>query len=192
MKTVPRWATALIAIAAASLVALAATLVANGNDASPRTATARVSPTTAPATTTRDPAFPNALNVPPLLAPRTDDQGRKVFDLTVQQGTSHFLPGTSTQTWGVNGAYLGPTLRASQGDRVLIHVHNRLPGVTTMHWHGMHLPAVDDGGPHQPIAPGATWSPTWTIDQQAATLWYHPHPDGETADQVYRGVAGLF
>jgi FtsP/CotA-like multicopper oxidase with cupredoxin domain len=49
-----------------------------------------------------------------------------------------------------------------------------------------------DGGPHQPIAPGATWSPAWTIDQPAATLWYHPHPHGATAGQVYRGLAGMF
>src|SRR6266516_1018241 len=56
----------------------------------------------------------------------------------------------------------------------------------------MHLPARADGGPHQPIAPGATWSPTWTIDQPAATFWYHPHPHGETEDHVYRGLSGLF
>ena len=137
-------------------------------------------------------AFANPLKIPPLLTPRTDAQGRKVFDLALETGTSTFLPGTTTATWGVNGAYLGPTLQASRGDRVLIHVHNRLPEMTTMHWHGMHLPAVDDGGPHQMIAPGATWSPSWTIDQPAATLWYHPHPDGQTANQVYRGIAGLF
>jgi FtsP/CotA-like multicopper oxidase with cupredoxin domain len=56
----------------------------------------------------------------------------------------------------------------------------------------MHLPAAADGGPHQTIDPGATWTPSWEIDQPAATLWYHPHPHGETADHVYRGVAGLF
>ena len=64
--------------------------------------------------------------------------------------------------------------------------------MTTVHWHGMHLPAAADGGPHQPIEPGDTWTPSWEIDQPAATLWYHPHPHGETADHVYRGVAGLF
>jgi FtsP/CotA-like multicopper oxidase with cupredoxin domain len=63
---------------------------------------------------------------------------------------------------------------------------------TTIHWHGMHLPAVADGGPHQLIAPGETWSPEWTIDQPAATLWYHPHPHPETEDQVYRGLVGMF
>ncbi len=64
--------------------------------------------------------------------------------------------------------------------------------MTTIHWHGIHLPAAMDGGPHQPITAGATWNPYWTIDQPSATLWYHPHPHGETADHVYRGIAGLF
>ena len=136
--------------------------------------------------------FANRLRIPPLLAPHIDAKGRKVFDLTVEQGTSSFLPGRTTTTFGANGGYLGPTLRASRGDTVVVNVHNELPETTTLHWHGMHLPAVDDGGPHQTIAPGSTWSPTWQIDQPAATLWYHPHPDHRTAEQVYRGIAGLF
>ena len=56
----------------------------------------------------------------------------------------------------------------------------------------MHLPARCDGGPHQPIAGGGLWQAEWTIDQPAATLWYHPHPHGETEGQVTRGLAGLF
>ncbi len=55
----------------------------------------------------------------------------------------------------------------------------------------MHLPAEWDGGPHQPIAPGTTWTPEFTIKQQAATLWYHPHAMGLTGEQVYHGLAGL-
>jgi FtsP/CotA-like multicopper oxidase with cupredoxin domain len=49
-----------------------------------------------------------------------------------------------------------------------------------------------DGGPGQTITAGATWTPSWTVDQPAATLWYHPHPHERTADQVWRGAAGLF
>lgn len=136
--------------------------------------------------------FGNQLKIPPLLEPRVDASGTKVFDLRLEPGSSRFLPGKTTPTWGVNGAYLGPTLHASRGDRVRINVTNGLPEATTLHWHGMHLPARADGGPHQLIAPGATWSPSWTIDQPAATLWYHPHLHGDTEDHVYRGVSGLF
>jgi FtsP/CotA-like multicopper oxidase with cupredoxin domain len=136
--------------------------------------------------------FANPLRIPPVLEPDTDAQGRKVFDLDLQRGTSELVPGMTTETWGANGSYLGPTLRASRGDEVLINVNNDLPEATTIHWHGMHLPADADGNPHQLIAPGDTWSPGWRIDQPAATLFYHPHPHGQTADHVYRGVAGLF
>lgn len=135
--------------------------------------------------------FENELAIPPLLDGREHD-GRRVFDLTLEAGRSQLLPGSSADTWGVNGAYLGPTLRAERGDRLELRVRNELPEATTIHWHGMYLPAIADGGPHQLIEPGETWTPSWTIEQPAATLWYHPHPHGETADHTYRGIAGLF
>ena len=136
--------------------------------------------------------FSQELAIPPLAEPRVDADGRRVFELTTQSGEREFLSGQTTQTWGINGDYLGPTLRARRGEKVAINVRNELDEVTTMHWHGMHLPATADGGPHQPINPGETWSPEWTIDQPAATLWYHPHPHGETEKHVYRGLAGMF
>jgi blue copper oxidase len=136
--------------------------------------------------------FQNELRIPPLLEPRVDGTGRKVFDLHLQAGTSQLLAGKRTETWGANGAYLGPTIRAARGDRVVMNITNGLPEATTIHWHGMHLPAAADGGPHQLIRPATTWSPGWRIDQPAATLWYHPHLHERTEDHVYRGVAGLF
>ena len=73
-----------------------------------------------------------------------------------------------------------------------MNVHNDLDETTTVHWHGMHLPARYDGGPHQPITPGQTWSPQWRIDQPAATLWYQPHPHGQTEEHLNKGLAGMF
>ena len=70
-------------------------------------------------------------------------------------------PGQSRPTtWGFNGSYLGPTLVAHRGERVRVDIHNELAEPTTVHWHGMHLPAEMDGGPHQMIEPGDDWSPT--------------------------------
>jgi bilirubin oxidase len=136
-------------------------------------------------------ALENRLVIPPLLTPRLEN-GEKVLNLTVRQGATEFVPGPRTATLGFNGAYLGPTLRAHTGDKVRINITNSLRDTTTVHWHGMHLPAAMDGGPHQLIAPGAVWQPNWTITNQAATLWYHPHQMGQTGEQVYRGLAGLF
>lgn len=131
------------------------------------------------------------LVIPPLLEPAIIN-GEKVFTLTAASGRTELLPGAFSDTAGYNGSYLGPTLRARTGDRVRIEVKNRLDETTTVHWHGMHVPAAMDGGPHQPIDPGATWSPHWTIANSAATLWYHPHTLGKTAEQVYSGLAGMF
>ncbi len=136
--------------------------------------------------------FDRPLAIPPLAESHVDDRGRRVFDLTLQQGEADLGRDDPTPTWGINGDYLGPTLRATRGEEVLVNVRNELDETSTIHWHGMHLPAAMDGGPHQRIEPGATWSPTWRIDQPAATLWYHPHPHGETAQHVYRGLAGMF
>jgi blue copper oxidase len=147
---------------------------------------------TAPVDTVGKVSFEQPLTIPPLAESQVDDEGRRVFDLTAEAGTTELQPGTATDTWGYNGSYLGPTLRAERGEEVLVNVTNELDETTTVHWHGMHLPAEMDGGPHQPIEPGDTWSPTWQIDQPAATLWYHPHPHGETEDHIYRGLAGMF
>lgn len=136
--------------------------------------------------------FDNRLRIPPLLEPRVDAAGRRIFDLELQAGQTELLPGRPADTWGINGPHLAPTLRAERGDRVLMRVNNRLPEATTLHWHGMHLPASADGGPHQLVEPGGTWSPSWRIDQPAATLWYHPHMMGRTEDHVYRGLAGMW
>jgi blue copper oxidase len=136
--------------------------------------------------------FRNALTMPPLAESRVDGEGRRVFDLRAQEGQTDLGQGGPTRTWGFNGDHLGPTLRAKRGERVLVNVVNGLAEPTSVHWHGMHLPARMDGGPHQEVRPGATWSPTWTVDQPAATLWYHPHPHGRTAKHVQRGLAGMF
>jgi FtsP/CotA-like multicopper oxidase with cupredoxin domain len=136
--------------------------------------------------------FANELAIPPLAEPTVEPDGTKVFDLRFTAGESHLVDDGPSDTWGLNGTYLGPTVRAERGDTVRMDVTNGVDETTTLHWHGMHLPARMDGGPHQMVEPGDTWSPSWTVDQPAATLWYHPHLHGETAEHVYRGAAGMF
>ncbi|MCW4355016.1 multicopper oxidase domain-containing protein [Hoyosella sp. YIM 151337] len=136
--------------------------------------------------------FDRALPIPPVQDGVIDEEGRRVFSLTAQEGAAELRSGFQTQTWGFNGDHLGPTLRAQPGDHVRVNVTNRLGEATSVHWHGMRLPAEMDGGPHQEVQPGGSWHPEWVIDQPAATLWYHPHPHGATEKHVYRGLAGLF
>jgi blue copper oxidase len=135
--------------------------------------------------------FVNPLKIPPLLEGTTGPDG-KAFELSVAAGRSEFLPGLSTPTLGINGTYLGPTIRCRAGDRVTLRVRNALAEPTALHWHGLHIPARFDGGPHQVVEPGAVWEPSFAIKQKASLCWYHSHLMGRTGEQVLRGLAGLF
>ena len=133
----------------------------------------------------------NAFNVPPL------DSGQRSGDtlnFNLQLGVSkrQFFNGIDTTTLGINQNYLGPVLRAKRGDNVRINVTNQIGVPSTLHWHGMVLPANMDGGPHQEIKPGGSWTSEFKIRQEASTLWYHSHQMHQTGAQVYHGLAGLF
>jgi blue copper oxidase len=131
----------------------------------------------------------NGLSQNPLFIP--DTLSGKVFSLSVQNGTKIFFPGYNTPTYGYNGSFLGPTLIMNKGDHVTLNVTNNLNTPTTVHWHGFHVAPENDGGPHQIILPGATWSPAFKILNEASTFWYHPHGEGKTEIQISRGLAGL-
>jgi blue copper oxidase len=114
------------------------------------------------------------------------------FNLTIKDTFAQLRPGNQTVTGGVNGHnFWGPTLIVNKGDVVRMNVRNRLNDSTTLHWHGMHLPAVMDGGPHQIIPPGTLWQPYWTIKNQAATSWYHPHLHETSLPQMTKGIGGF-
>lgn len=137
------------------------------------------------------------LNIPPLYTGELDTTtGTRVFDLTIRSSSTVFAEGYRTDTWSINPpdqtlGYLGPTLRLRNNEAVSIRYTNELSETTTIHGHGMHVPAAMDGGPHQRIAPGNTWAAEYTVNQPACTGWYHPHEMGKTAEHVYRGLAGM-
>ncbi len=89
------------------------------------------------------------------------------------------------------GNILGPTLIWHKNKPANITVKNNLQDTATVHWHGAHIPAWCDGGPHQPIAPGTTWNPYFNVLDDETTLWYHPHLHMETQRQVQKGLAGM-
>ena len=120
-----------------------------------------------------------------------DTLSGKSFNLTIKDTFSQIVPGQQTITGGINGKFWGPTLFFNKGDTVRMNVKNALNDSTTLHWHGFHLPAVMDGGPHQIIPPGTTWQPFWKVTNNAATYWYHPHLHEMTMEQITKGIGGL-
>jgi bilirubin oxidase len=127
----------------------------------------------------------NPLFIPPTIT-------GPVFDLNVQSGSMNIYPGNATPTYGINGSFLSPTIVVNKGDVVTLNVNNGLPVPTTMHWHGLHVAPVNDGGPHQIIPAGTTWSPSFEILNNAGTFWYHPHGEGKTELHVLKGLSGMF
>ncbi len=114
------------------------------------------------------------------------------FNLNIHETTKQLTTGNQTITGAINSeTFWGPTLFINKGDLVHLNVSNNLNEATTLHWHGMHLPAVMDGGPHQIIPAGTLWQPYWTVKNQASTLWYHPHLHETTQAQMTKGVGGF-
>ena len=120
-----------------------------------------------------------------------DTLSGKSFELILQNGKTRFYNDRETVTMGVNGNILGPTLLMNQGDFVNVKVSNQLAETTTIHWHGMHVSASNDGGPHTTIAPGTSWNPKFRVMDKAATYWYHPHLHENTNKHVSLGIAGF-
>ena len=153
------------------------------------------------------PAAPSAATVPPPPPPngrpynpvvtlngwslpwRMKD-GVKEFHLVAEPVVREIAPGMKANLWGYNGQSPGPTIEVVEGDRVRIFVTNKLPEVTSIHWHGQFLPNGMDGvaGLNQPaIAPGKTYVYEF-VARYAGTFMYHPHAD-EMA-QIGMGMMG--
>lgn len=114
------------------------------------------------------------------------------FNLNIHESTKQLVTGNQTITGALNNeTFWGPTLFINKGAEVHLNVTNNLNESTTVHWHGMHLPAVMDGGPHQVIPAGTLWQPYWTVMNQASTLWYHPHLHETTHAQMTKGLGGF-
>lgn len=118
--------------------------------------------------------------------------GVKEFHLVAEEIEHEFAPGCRAKCWGYNGTTPGPTIEAVEGDRVRLLLTNRLAEHTSMHWHGLLLPAGMDGvgGLSQPqIQPGETFAYEFTL-RQHGTHMYHPHADEMV--QMAVGMMGMF
>lgn len=128
----------------------------------------------------------------PLPVPRLiDATSGSAVSLVAEQGTHAFRPGQPVPAFGYSAPVLGPVVRVARGKDVAFAVENRTDRSTTIHWHGLVIPSEVDGGPHNTIAPRATWNVKLRVDQPETTAWFHPHPHGDTARQVYSGLAGM-
>jgi CopA family copper-resistance protein len=98
------------------------------------------------------------------------------FDLTIGELPVDFTGHRRIATV-VNGQLPAPLLRWRQGDTVTLRVRNPLPVTSSIHWHGIILPADMDGVPGLSFAgipPGGEYLYRFTVNQ-SGTYWYHSH-----------------
>jgi FtsP/CotA-like multicopper oxidase with cupredoxin domain len=111
---------------------------------------------------------------------------------TVWTYQGEVLQGDPSSLQIIPDSYLGPIFRVRQGQHIRIHFVNEISEPSIIHWHGLVLPEAMDAHPRYAIGPGETYTYDFEVINRAGTYWYHPHPHGSTATQVYNGLAGLF
>jgi len=122
----------------------------------------------------------------PKLSPRRVD-GWKEFHLDCTPVAREFLPGYAMNVYGFNGSLPGPVIEATQGDKVRVVVHNKLPEPTVVHWHGFELQLQYDGAAtitQELIQPGESYVYEFHLHEEG-TFFYHSHiPMQETFGMV--------
>ncbi len=122
------------------------------------------------------------------------------FDLYLYPMNHTLYPGASMNMWGFSLApdatkaqFPGPTLRVTEGDRVIIHFHPETAGYNhTLHFHGQDVPNDQDGVPYvtqKVVESGDSYDYDF-IAKPAGTYWYHCHVD--TEHHIDMGMYGAF
>ncbi len=130
-----------------------------------------------------------ALAAAPLLPARAQDAGVRLAAAPAKVN----LVGAGypdTEVWAFNGSVPGQVLRARQGEVLRVQYENRLPGPSTVHWHGIRLPNAMDGVPgltQPPVPPGGDFQYEFRVPD-AGTYWYHPH--ARSSEELGRGLYG--
>jgi FtsP/CotA-like multicopper oxidase with cupredoxin domain len=120
------------------------------------------------------------------------------IELVAAVGVVQFLPGRTTTVFGYRDGsdpaaavqVPGPLIEITAGQRLIVHFRNELPNfATTVHWHGLRLPAAMDGNPmvSGTVAPGSTFEYDF-LPGDSGLHWYHPHVDTDL--QMAMGLYG--
>ncbi|MDU3818633.1 copper resistance system multicopper oxidase [Mixta calida] len=126
----------------------------------------------------------NAFSAVSLVQPRTLTGND--FDLFIAE-TPLNITGNIRYAKTINSGLPGPLLRWKEGDTVTLRVKNRLKETTSIHWHGIILPANMDGVPglsFHGIEPDDTYVYSFRVKQNG-TYWYHSHSGLQEQEGVY-------
>ena len=110
-------------------------------------------------------------------------------ELDAREAEWRFARDRTIRAFAYNGVVPGPLIEAEVGDTVEVRLTNSLPQATTIHWHGVRVPAHMDGteAVQPPVEPGGVFDYRFVVPD-AGTFWYHSHTN-ET-EQLERGLYG--
>lgn len=110
-------------------------------------------------------------------------------ELEARETEWEVAPGLAVRGLGFNGQVPGPTIEAEVGDTIVVELANALSEPTTIHWHGLRIPASMDGTEtvQRAVQPGERFEYRFVVPD-AGTFWYHSHVN-ET-EQLERGLYG--
>ncbi|HRI72824.1 MAG TPA: multicopper oxidase family protein, partial [Polyangium sp.] len=114
-----------------------------------------------------------------LQSARDENADPHIFEtnLTARVASAEIIAGKPTPVWTYEGSLPGPFVRAKPGDDLIVHFRNDLPSPTTIHWHGLRIPATMDGTPghsQDEVAPGGSFTYEFVLPDPGL-YWYHPH-----------------
>ncbi|MBL8059124.1 MAG: multicopper oxidase family protein [Chthonomonas sp.] len=120
------------------------------------------------------------------------------INLTAKADTLPLFPGAETNVWRYVVSPLPPNstktsfpvIYVKTGQVLDVNFKNELSEATSVHWHGLDIPASMDGHPADAIKPGGSFRYRFMVPNRAGMYWFHPHPDQRTAVQAAAGLAG--
>jgi FtsP/CotA-like multicopper oxidase with cupredoxin domain len=112
------------------------------------------------------------------------------YDIVATDRDIEIAPGMFFPAWTYNGQVPGPTIRATEGDRVRVNFLNQGSHPHTIHFHGWHPPEMDGSLPEHQVMPGARFVYEFDADPSGLHL-YHCHAV-PLKRHIHKGLYGVF
>ena len=122
--------------------------------------------------------------------PRDDGSLLREYDLYAVDREIEIAPGVKFAAWTYNGQVPGPTIRATEGDRVRVRFLNQGSHPHTIHFHGWHPPAMDGSLPEHQVMPGDSFLYEFDAEPAGVHL-YHCHAV-PLKRHIHKGLYGAF
>ena len=122
--------------------------------------------------------------------PRPDGTTLREYEIFAVDREIEIAPGIYFPAWTYNGQVPGPTIRATEGDRVKVTFKNLGTHPHSMHFHGWHPPGMDGALAGQEVQPGDTFVYEFDADPFGLHL-YHCHTV-PLKRHIHKGLYGAF